>query len=250
MKIFLIPLFLVLISCSKPSSKQLIEAENSLTFRTETVEKESCVGENCAKLKLSWPVASGGEAADKINQAIDDQMSFLLQTGENFAPLDTMISAFFKSFEEFKNDFPDSFGGWEIEATGEVSYLSDSTLSIHFSQYNFMGGAHPNSMVTFLNFDPNTGDALSVDRLILEQTTFFDLTEMKFSAYHEVGNGVNLIDDGRFFLPETGFFLANAMGFKNDKFYVIYVPYEIGPYAMGYTELEFSKEEVPTELRW
>lgn len=250
MRIFPIFLFIVLTSCSRPSSNQQIEMEEELTFRTQTLEKESCVGENCAKLKLSWPVASGGNAASKINQAIDDQMSFLVQTGEDFAPLDSMIANYFRSFEEFKADFPDSYGGWEIEATGEVSYLSDSTVSIYFSQFSFLGGAHPNSLVTFLNFDPNKGEALSVDRLILDETTVFNLTEQKFTEFHEVEKGVNLVDDGRFFLPETGFFLANAMGFKDDKFWVIYIPYEIGPYAMGYTELEFSKAETPTEVRW
>ena len=179
MRLLTLFLFLFLVSCSQSSKKK--ELEQKLTFRTETLERESCVGENCAKLKLSWPVASGGEAAIKINQAIDEQMSFLMQTGENIAPLDSMISEYFNSFEGFKQDFPESYGGWEIEATGEVSYQSDSTLSIYFSQFSFLGGAHPNSMVTFLNFDPNTGEVLPLDQLILNETTVLNLTEQKFS---------------------------------------------------------------------
>ncbi|MFN3997185.1 DUF3298 and DUF4163 domain-containing protein [Algoriphagus sp.] len=250
MRIFSIMIFIALVSC-KPKDQALeTESESQLTFRTETLEKESCVGENCAKLKLSWPVASGGAATEKINRAIEDKMALLMQTGEDIAPLDTMISKYFRSFESFKAEMPDSYGGWEIEASAEVSYRSDSTLSIYFTQFSFLGGAHPNSMVSFLNFDPKTGNALSDDQLILDETTFFNLSEKKFKEYHEVEKGAKLADDGRFFLPETGFFLANAMGFKEDKFWVIYVPYEIGPYAMGYTELEFSREEVPTALRW
>lgn len=250
MRILVFSVLILLTSCSSKPSSQETEIETPLTFRTETLEKESCVGENCAKLKLSWPVASGNKAADKINLAIEEKMSFMVQTGEDIAPLDSMISEYFRSFESFKKDIPDSYGGWEIEATAEVSYQSDSTLSIYFSQFSFLGGAHPNSMVSFLNFDPKTGEALSVDRLILDETEFFNLTEMKFTEYHEVEKGVNLVDDGRFFLPETGFFLANAMGFKDDKFWVIYVPYEIGPYVLGYTELEFSKEELGQMVRW
>lgn len=250
MRILAFFLFLTLASCTSKETSQEIEIETPLTFRTETLEKESCVGENCAKLKLSWPVASGNEAASKINLAIEEKMSFMVQTGEDLAPLDSMIAMYFRSFEAFKKEIPDSYGGWEIEATAEVSYVSDSTLSIYFSQFSFLGGAHPNSTVSFLNFDPNTGDALSDDRVILNETEFFNLVEMKFTEYHEVEKGVNLVDDGRFFLPETGFFLANAMGFKDDKFWVIYVPYEIGPYVLGYTELEFSKEELGKMVRW
>lgn len=250
MRILVSFVLILLTSCTSKPTSQETEIETPLSFRTETLEKESCVGENCAKLKLSWPVASGNDAADNINLAIEEKMSFMVQTGEDIAPLDSMIARYFRSFESFKKDIPDSYGGWEIEATAEVSYQSDSTLSIYFSQFSFLGGAHPNSMVSFLNFDPKTGDALSDDRLILNETEVFNLTEQKFTKYHEVENGVNLVDDGRFFLPETGFFLANAIGFKDDKFWVIYIPYEIGPYVLGYTELEFSKEELGQMVRW
>lgn len=250
MRILAFILFISLASCNPKNQTKEIESESSITFRTETLEKESCVGENCAKLSLSWPVASGGAAAEKVNQAIEEKMAFLMQTGEDIAPLDTMISKYFRSFESFKEEMPDSFGGWEINASAEVSYVSDSTLSIYFTQFSFLGGAHPNSMVSFLNFDPKTGNTLSDDQVILDKTTFFKLSEKKFRAFHEVLEGVDLADDGRFFLPETGFFLANAIGFKENKFWVIYVPYEIGPYAMGYTELDFSTEELPKQVRW
>jgi hypothetical protein len=250
MRILAIFLFVLLVSCDAGNKNQNLVQEERLTFRIETFDKEFCVGENCAQLALSWPVASGGEAAKKINQAIQEHMSFLVQTGEENAPLDSMIVAYFSSFDEFKKEFPDSYGGWEIAATAEVSYLSDSTLSIYFTQQSFLGGAHPNSLVSFLNFDPSSGEILSLDRLISNEKALLDLAEKKFRAFHEVQDGVSLEETGSFFLPEAGFFLANAKGFKDDKFWVIYIPYEIGPYVMGYTELEFSREEIPTQLRW
>lgn len=139
MRILAFFVYLILTSCASKPSSQEIENETPLTFRTETLEKESCVGENCAKLRLSWPMASGGEAAAKINPAIDEMMGFLVQTGEAIAPLDSMVAQYFSSFEAFKSEFPDSYGGWEIEAAGTVSYESDSTLSIYFTQFSFLG---------------------------------------------------------------------------------------------------------------
>jgi hypothetical protein len=250
MKIFSIMIFIALVSCNPKDQTLETESESQLAFRTETLEKESCVGENCAKLKLSWPVASGGKAAIEINQAIEDKMALLMQTGEDIAPLDTMISKYFRSFESFKAEMPDSYGGWEIEASAEVSYRSDSTISIYFTQFSFLGGAHPNSVVSFLNFDSKSGEPLSLDRLISNESDLLVLAEKKFREFHEIKEGVSLEYDGRFFLPETGFFLANAMGFKEGQFWIIYVPYEIGPYVMGYTELEFSKEELSKLVRW
>jgi hypothetical protein len=40
------------------------------------------------------------------------------------------------------------------------------------------------------------------------------------------------------------------MGFSGDKFKLIYIPYEIGPYAMGYTELEFPLDELKGIVRF
>lgn len=246
-------LVLVLISCGKKESvlEGGITENSGLTFRTDSLVKETCVGENCARLRMVWPIAEGDQRADQINRAVEEQLIYLMQYGEDVSlGLDSMVQDFFTSFQSFKAEFPDSYGGWEIEAEGSVSYQSDRTISIHFTQFNYLGGAHPNSLVTFLNFDIMTGEYLSTDRLVLDETKLLNLAEQKFRAYHEVEEGKSLADDGRFFLPETGFFLANAMGFRDGKFWIVYVPYEIGPYVLGYTELEFTREELGDAVRW
>ena len=79
---------------------------------------------------------------------------------------------------------------------------------------------------------------------MLDQQKMKVLAELAFRAFNEVDEGKSLAEDGRFFLPEAGFFLPNSMGFKDGKFHLIYNPYEIGPYVMGYTDLEFTLEEV------
>jgi hypothetical protein len=100
-----------------------------------------------------------------------------------------------------------------------------------------------------MNFDRNTGEFLSIDQLIIDQTRLLDLAEKAFREFHEVDENMALEESGKFFLPETGFFLPNAMGFKDGKFHLIYIPYEIGSYAMGYTELGFFLEEVKGIVR-
>ena len=248
MRILFALLCLVWISCAEQKT-DIIERP-SLTFFLDSLEQKTCVGENCATLKMIWPVAKGAENAEKINLAIREKMALSIQTGEEPMPLDSAKSYFFKSFEDFKKEFPDSYGGWEIEVEAQISYQSDSTLSVFFTWMTFLGGAHPNHGSGFMNFDPESGEYLSQDRLILDEKGLLKVVEKKFREFHQVAEGVSLADDGRFFLPETGFFLANALGFKEGKFWVIYIPYEIGPYAMGYTELEFSPEELNQIVRW
>jgi hypothetical protein len=241
-------IFLAWMSCEE-KAKEPIQV-SGLTYRLDSLVEQRCVGANCASLSLRWPVIEGGEQADRINLMIRESLESMIQIGEELLPLDSARKNYFRSFEEFKAEFPDSHGGWEIEVDAQVTYQSDSTLSIVFPWMSFLGGAHPNHGKSYMNFDVSTGDYLSSDRLILDEAGLLALAQQKFRQFHHVKEGLCLEEDGRFFLPETGFFLANAMGFQEGKFWVVYIPYEIGPYAMGYTELEFSKAELPKMVRW
>jgi hypothetical protein len=250
MRILSFLLAITLFSCTQKESAISQSSALELSFSLDSLIQEKCIGEACAKLRMVWPVAHGTNE-EQINKLIQNQVKSLLMFGETSTlSRDSLISEYFKQFEEFKSEFPDSYGGYEIDLAGEVSYDSDSTVSIHFGWTTFLGGAHPNHGEDFLNLNKKNGKYLSQDQLIKDKVKFKGLVEKKFREFHEVKDGISLEEDGRFFLPETGFFLASAMGFQEDKFWVIYVPYEIGSYAMGYTDLAFSKQELGDLVRW
>ncbi|GMQ29214.1 DUF4163 domain-containing protein [Algoriphagus confluentis] len=253
MNYFFISFMAFLLSCGpREISRQGLDQDvTPLKFEKDSLIREQCADESCAQIRLVWPVAKGGDQADMINSQIRETVKNLMQYGEKDSPdLEAGVDQFFEEFLSFRSEFPESAQEWEIQVEGEVSYSSDQTLSIFFSQYTYLGGAHPNSMVYFLNLDYTSGKALESNQLVLNEKELLKLTEHKFREYHEVEEGVSLEESGKFFLPETGFFLANAMGFQEDRFKVIYIPYEIGSYAMGYTELEFSREELKEIVRW
>lgn len=211
-----------------------------LTFSTKEFSMESCVDEDCAKVNINWPIASESEIGNKVNSAILSNLKTYFRQDTVFTDLQSAAEDYVKSYVEFKKDFPDASGEWEIEINAEKSYESDSLISIKISEFNFSGGAHPNSSVNFLTFDKTNGNLLTEDQIILDKEELFEKTEKAFREYHQVPENVSLADDGRFFLPETGFFLPNAIGYEEGKLKLIYIPYEIGPYALGYTELEFD----------
>ncbi|SFU15155.1 protein of unknown function [Algoriphagus locisalis] len=248
MKYLLIISVFLCVACSKPAEVEEQIAED-ISFSTKTFTSERCIDDNCAKVELSWPIAENVPAASTINEEIGRQLLAYFQQDKTYDNLDSAANDYLDSYEEFKIDFPDAPGGWAIEVKVEKSYESDSTLSFKFSGYDFSGGAHPNSSVYYMNFDKQTGEYLSVDRVVLDQGEMLELAEAAFRKYHDVEEGVELKDDGRFFLPESGFFLPNAIGYEGDTLHLTYIPYEIGPYAMGYTELVFPIQEVNDLVR-
>jgi len=238
---------LAFFSCAEPKSIPVVE-EIELTFSTQEFVKNTCVGESCASVSFTWPIGKGSEIASNINDAIDQQM--LLYFGrDSVAPtLEANAQLYLNSYEDFVNEFPDAPGGWSIEVNAKVSYKSDSLLSIFFTEFNFSGGAHPNSSQFFMNFDKITGEYLSSGKVVLDSAKLLESAEIAFRKHHEIPEGKSLEDQG-FFLPETGFFLPGAMGYKDEKFWLIYIPYEIGPYVFGYTELSFAPEELTGIVR-
>ncbi len=161
-----------------------------------------------------------------------------------------LAQSFIDSFIEYRTDFPDSPLEWYITEKAEVTYQSANTLSIQFSHSNYLGGAHGMSFINYLNVDPRTGEVLGSDELILDRNALLTLAEKKFREFHKIENEVTLEEDGRFFLDEGRFFLPGAMGFAGEMFRMVYNPYEIAPYALGYTELEFTPEELSGIVKW
>ena len=252
MKYLILPFLVLIIACSPKTGDQNDSKDSlALSFSLDSLIQEKCVGEECAKLRLVWPVASGPDFSSQINETIAKQITGMMMFGEsNSLERDTLITRYFQSYLEFKDEFPSGYGAWEVDVAGKISYHSDSTLSISVDWMNYLGGAHPNSGQDFLNFELSTGKFLSREQLVKDEKKLLVLAEQKFRDFHEVEKGKALEEDGRFFLPETGFFLAHAMGFEKDKFKIVYTPYEIGPYVLGFTYLEFSRKELGELVRW
>ena len=238
MKYLIVIAALLFAGCAEP--KQI---EEQLSFSTKTFSSQRCVDDNCAEVKLSWPVAENVPAASLINEEIRLRLLTYFQQDKTYVNLDSAANDYLDSYENFKADFPDAPGGWSIEVNVEKSYESDSTLSFKFSGFDFSGGAHPNSSINYMNFDKQTGEYLSLDRVVLDESKMLAMAEQAFRKHHEVEDEKPLEDAG-FFLPETGFFLPNAIGYEDEKFLLTYIPYEIGPYVLGYTELEFELKDL------
>jgi hypothetical protein len=224
----------------------------TLEFEQRKVQKEACVGEECAQISLVFPYFTGkSESVDYLNLHVEQELVMFLNVGENqeIVPLDSAVKTFLDSYVAFKKDF-DSAQEWEISIDSKVTHQGQKLISIVFDSFSFTGGAHPNSYRMYLNFDLFTGSLLKNEELILDKNGLLTLGESKFRDYHKVPDGVALKEEGSFFLEnDRDFFLPAAMGFEGEEFVLFYNPYEIGPYVMGSTELRFSKEEVKGLVR-
>ncbi|MBD8491196.1 DUF3298 and DUF4163 domain-containing protein [Echinicola sp. CAU 1574] len=251
-------LFFGVMACSSGQEKKIHVLEQaSLRYEIDDFSQNACVGEDsvCAEVNMFYPIFENGDEGltSWINLHIKEQLLMYLTWGEEEIQVDSLEAGaekFLDGFVDFGRDYPESVHSWFNNTESEVSMLDDGTLSIFFSNSSFTGGAHPNHSVMFLNFDLINKKLLKEEDLVLDKQELLELSEKKFKEYHDVEVEINLKDDGRFFLDENEqFFLPAAIGYEGEDFVMIYNSYEIGPYAMGQTELRFSLEELEGIVR-
>lgn len=200
-----------------------------------------------AIIEINAPKAEGDNfISDTINSKIENHIANILNFGENESTISLVdaIAKFDSEYAKFKNDFEESDLVWEALFDGEVTYQSSIIISIAINSYLNTGGAHGNMNITFLNFDPITGDLLKFNDLILNKTAFEDVAKKHFKIATGSSGKTGF---GDYFFGE-GFQLPENIGFTDDGVILFYNVYEIASYADGVTEFTIPYNEIEAYL--
>jgi len=229
--------------------------ENALKYEMVKYEMQSegCDSlreDICAKIKIEFPQITNFEnkaIKDKINNAIES----LFSMNENFTSdsidFNAEMESFIAEFEDFISEFPDAFQSWFIERTGEVKLNKTNIFSIDFMEYSYTGGAHPNTMVVFKNYNLSNGEEITLDEIISpsKQSDLTRIGETEFRKLKELTAEADL--------GQAGFWFENNEFYLNDNFLITdsslvfyFNNYEITAYAFGPTELSIPFSKIKT----
>jgi len=246
--IVLLSAVVVFLSCGSKSP-----TENNLNYELVTFQKQSdgCDGvrdDNCAKIKIEFPQITSLEnklVKEKINKSISDLFSQDILGGTKSDNMETMMNAFIEEYETFTKEFPDSYQSWFIERTGEVKMNRDNIFSIDFLDYSFTGGAHPNTIVKFRNYNVSNGEEIGLDEIIsankLDKLT--TIAEAEFRKLKELTSEADLGQAG-FWFENNKFYLNENFLIRDSSLVFYYNNYEITAYAFGPTELEIPYSKI------
>ena len=210
--------------------------------------------DRCTRIMLRWPliaVAPIPAAAESIGAFI---RSTLLQPYDGGAPLaneDSVMAGFIEAYRAFAAG---SWGGpsipwWferRIEALGET--LGVASLAI--TERGFLGGAHPNSTTRFANFDVERGRLLRRSDLLREaaRARLDTLGERAFRRVRRIPHQMDLNAAG-FWFKDGRFRLNDNVAVTPTGLLFFFNAYEIGPYALGATEVSLPWAEVRDLVR-
>lgn len=249
LKIFFLLGIVFFISCG---NKNDTPQENNLKYELVKYEKQSeeCDSlrdDNCAKIKIEFPQISSFEneiVKEKINKSIAELFSQDILGGTESADFEILMKGFIDEYESFTNEFPDAFQSWFMEKTGDVKLNKENIFSIDYLEYSYTGGAHPNTIVQFKNYNLSTGEEIKLDEIISSsmQSELTKIGEAEFRKLKELTTEADL--------GQAGFWFENNEFYLNDNFLITdsslvfyYNNYEITAYAFGPTEISipFSK---------
>ena len=234
-KTFLLSSLFILLSCAEESSFQFDEI---------AIEKNEP-----AYIEVIYPrLDEDSEASLKINNGIESTLAAhiaFFEENTDSLTLNNAISQFENRFLSFKTDFEPDATPWEVHINSEVVLQSKYVITIAIDSYTFTGGAHGNSAITLLNFDPKTGRLFSQDDLI---KTFGDLTILvkhHFNKELEAKGNVNRVD---YFFGDD-FRLPENIGFNDEGVIFLYNNYELSSFADGIIEFTIPYSEISKYLK-
>lgn len=218
---------------------------STVSVSMQEYKSKKCLHDSiCAEINLKYPVFSGSDAAERLNDSVEVALYFA--TNANRAlPLKTALdSAAAQMYATLKSD--EAAGAvtamsYTAELTGEVLLQTNKLVSVQMDGYTYTGGAHGYYYTVLNTFDISTAESILLTDLVSDTAALRPLLERAFvDAHQEEIENVKLKDllldpDQPLALPLNYCIVPSGIRF-------MYNPYEVAPYAVGQTDIVLSWE--------
>jgi hypothetical protein len=260
-KIFsLLVIFALFTSCRDEKSdagvKQVKGDTEALSFYDEGLlpkDFEACRNAKCPKIRVNYlKFREDREAAKAMNLQNQKNLIKIFNNTEETSEAKNVklaISEFILDFQNFKNDFPESEAGYEVEISQLVLSQTKGLLVLETDFYIFTGGAHGYGATRYANFDIASGELLYKNDLFSDLEAFRDFAEKEFRKKYKIPEGESINSKG-FFFENDKFALPENIAVTNNRVILVYNRYEAASYAEGELKLSFPKNKVDEWLNY
>ncbi len=185
--------------------------------------------------------------ADKINSYLKDKASQVFESySEGISHTDS-------SECEYHLEYPDSIKEEQNYNVNDVVFINDKYLAVNMTGYWYGGGAHGQSLSGQYLFDLETGDIVTLRDLYTGTEEEFkrfvaEKTKEDFERYDYESNMQPYYASDPQSVYDEAYSLASLdttyIMLAEDKAWIVYEPYEMGPYAGGFIEIPVTYEEL------
>ncbi len=181
-------------------------------------------------------------AADEINRELEDSYTNAI------AMYDSANYDHGEDECEYHKEHPEYYCITEEFNIGQVSTILDKFLVVDTSGYWYGGGAHGMPLRSQVIFDIKTGEQLFLEDLYNgTEEDFKKLCAEKTVENYKEDSMPYFSDDAQL-VYDQAYEYASITGsyveFCEDAAYLVYAPYEMGPYASGFIEVKIPYDEL------
>jgi hypothetical protein len=170
--------------------------------------------------------------------------------GDNdFETYQDIASKFINDYNETFKEFPESFATWYYEINIQVVRQQFNYLALSVSTDNFTGGAHGSHQLRYINLNPKTRKAITIDSLIATGKIgeLNKIAENIFRKNEKISPNEAL--DQKYFFDQGKFSLPDNFYLSKDALVFLYNIYEIKPYSEGTTELAIPFKDLKNIIK-
>ncbi len=227
----------VFFNCTEKTVQE--EKPDSFSYQFVKYEKsyEDCRpgSDTCTYVRIVWPKFE--TKYPYLQEMIEKYTLSPAYVDESFDSPDSIAFTFLNDYERFRIDFPSAPIFWYIERKMDVAFEQFPVIGFKFREATFMGGAHPNATVSYLNYSAADSTFLNLYDIIKDENEdeFVGIAEKIFRDSTGIESGRLLASGGYWF--EEGFELNENFLIERSGLRFLFNPYEIAPYSMGELEL-------------
>jgi len=193
--------------------------------------------------------AGSPQARDRINSGILDLL--LRQTGwpshaSGFRSLRAYIDDFMKSCAAHPTRYKQAY----VHKRVTIFRYTPPVLSFRCVASEDAGGVHPFGTTFFTNFDSSTGKAITMNDLVKEGSfpKLESLAEAHFRGERNL-SATDSLSERSYNFPDDRFKLNDNFGIGEEQLVFFFNTYEIGPGAMGSSEIKLRYQNVQSLLK-
>jgi hypothetical protein len=235
-----------------PGSEEPAITKDTLKYSYKIIKQKATDCGNkpdsgCTVVQIKYPVFAGHKVLnDTINQNL--LASFKLDDKKPDSSLQQLAHHFLMLYEDDKrvNKRPDLI--YALDSKTSIIRQDSSLLTLQFTQYSYMGGAHGGSSISFVNWDTKANKKVALNAIFIDgyAGVLNKIAEKIFRKQEKLADTASLngyfFKDNKFSLNDN--YLVSPIGIRFH-----YNDYEIKPYAAGPTDLLIPYSQIESLLR-
>lgn len=217
--------------------------------KLDSTEKES--PKFVSNISVKVMESDNKEREKKVNASVANALY-----GFKGLSLDAATDSFISiAQDEYYDLLPEYFNEKKINPKAEwFNFMYQIDTDVEYGRKNviiykiecnyYTGGPHPNSFVTYINMDPETGDEITLNDVFREGYEDFLVNRLTDALADKLGANSRREIMEKGFLTFNDIYPSENFMLKKDSIHFFYNRYDIAPYAAGTTTLSFAYDDL------